>query len=496
MLTKADFQRAIADSIGQYPELTSRYHARDPIILQHLEAIATMLAMLAQGLDVAQSEVFLKARDATVLADAAMRGIVPKAKPARVTLIATNKSATAAPLDAGRQLRDARGRPWVITAGATVPAGGNASIQAEQRTRDTITHSVARDEPFYAIQIPSARSDGQRLSALEVRDSANTEWAYAQHYTNIPSGAKAYHVEVDERQRAYVRFGLADSVGVQPAIGDQFTLTLDYSFGNVSAELGSGFSLASVHAPQDAFVTLAMVAVIEQGQDPVSVDTLRMLARYPSVYNPNAVYLGEFDFLIRRHFHSLRFLSVWNERIEERQRGMSVNNINTLFVACLGDEGAEPTLTRSETLTEGVEIAPASWTPLQHEIAETIQRADNSYRVRFFTPLREPRHWRIEALVGTAYVPSAIAQRIRERILARYGEAARTRGGEAVAVQDIYADLRAHIPEIAEPGADVTVWLPEPDASDPPPETWRYVTDATLSVGVSAVSVTPPSWGW
>ena len=494
MLTKTDFLREIATDANQYPDIAARYHAGDPIILQHLEAIATMLGMLAQSIDVAQGETFLKSRDATVYADAAMRGIVPQARPARVQVRVTNNGSAAVSLDTGRPLRDSRGRPWMVAAGSDIAAGATTIIEAEQRTEDVITHSVARDEPFYAIEIPSVRSDGQRLASVEVRDAQGTEWTYANYYSNIGTDEAVYHLESDERQRLYVRFGLSDRIGIQPREGDTFTLSLGYSFGDVTPVLGASFSLASIVTPHDAFLTLSMAALTQAGQDPISVDALRTLARYPSTYNENAVYLGEFDFLIRRHFSTLRFLSVWNERIEEKQRGMSVFNVNTLFVACLGAEGNEITQLRTDQQTQGEEVVRENWTPLQQQIEATILRADDSYRVRFFTPLREPRAWRIEALVGSAYVPSVVAQRIRALILDLYGESSLRQSG-ALAVQEIYANLRAGVPEIAEPGADVTIYLPEPDESDPPPETWRYVTDDLLTINVQAVTVSPPSWG-
>ena len=83
MLTKADFQRAIRDSISSYPAIAPLYQSGDPRVLQHLDAMATMLAMFSAQLETAMSEPFEKTRDTTVLADAAMRGIVRKATPAR-----------------------------------------------------------------------------------------------------------------------------------------------------------------------------------------------------------------------------------------------------------------------------------------------------------------------------------------------------------------------------------------------------------------------------
>lgn len=494
MLTKADFQRAIRETIDNYPDLAIRYRASDPIILQHLEAIATMLAMVSQSIDVARSEVFEKSRDATVMADAAMRGIVPKARPARVEILVTNKSANGGRIEAGRLLQDSRGRPWVVLAGADIPGEGTAAIRAEQRTRVSTVHTVERDEPFHAVEIKTALADGQKLAALSVADDQG-EWTFADRYTNVGPGDRVYHVEADDRQRVYVRFGMRDVVGVQPAVGTSLTLRADYTHGDVTPALGSPFAFESVQTPVDAFLSLSMQAMASSGQDPITLDAMRVLARYPSVYDANAVYLGEFDFLVRRHYPDLRFLSVWNERLEERARGASVDNINTLFIACQGADAVEPVRVADEATTQGTQIPESQWTELQRAIRDTIARADDSYRVRFITPLQVPQVWRIEALIGSAYLPDVVAQRLREAILSRYGIDSMRQGGAAIPIQEVYAHLRRSVPEIAEPGADINVILPDP-TGESVPEIWRFVTSDTLTVTVSAASVTPPAWGW
>jgi hypothetical protein len=76
MYTKADFLKAIDNTIANYPAVAPFYYARDPRILQKLEAMATMLSMTSAQIEVAMAEPFEKSRDATILADAAMRGII------------------------------------------------------------------------------------------------------------------------------------------------------------------------------------------------------------------------------------------------------------------------------------------------------------------------------------------------------------------------------------------------------------------------------------
>lgn len=494
MFTKADFQAAIDNSISRYPELATRYHARDPIILQHLEAIATMLAMTLQSIDVAQSEVFAKARDATVLADAAMRGIVPKAKPSRAEVLVTSGATSAVRIDPGRLLQDARGRPWVTVTGADVPAQGTALLVAEQRVSVETSYTVTRDEPFHAVPITQTREDGQQLAAVALAD-AQGDWAYAEHYTNVAPDERAYHVEVDERRRVYLRFGLRGMVGVQPEEGALFTLRTEYTFGDVVPAYGERFALVSIHGPQEAFLTLRCERVTIRGHAPMEVATLRELAKYPSIYNASAVYLGEFDFLLRRHFPTLRFLSVWNERLEEQHRGLSVDHINTLFVAAVGAQGLEPVIVDGASNAHGYLLAEEQLTDLQRSMRDIILRADDSYRVRFYTPLQRSMAWRIDGLVGTGYEAAAVRQRLREAVLSRYGIESMRRGGALVPVQEVYAHLRATVPEIAEPGADVTVQLPMMTAGAPP-ETWHFVSPASLDVRVTTATLSPPAWGW
>jgi hypothetical protein len=96
---------------------------------------------------------------------------------------------------------------------------------------------------------------------------------------------------------------------------------------------GSPFSLEYAYTPTESLITIEMVELMIAGSDPLGIPALRELSRYPSIYNESAVYLGEFDFLVRRTITNLPFLSVWNEQVEEQARGPSVDNINRLFVS-------------------------------------------------------------------------------------------------------------------------------------------------------------------
>ena len=79
---------------------------------------------------------------------------------------------------------------------------------------------------------------------------------------------------------------------------------------------------------------LQSMRLIHFGANPLSLSVLSVLSRYAALYDHNAVYLSDFDYLVRRyHGDSINFLAVWNEQIHEQAYGYSVANINKLFIA-------------------------------------------------------------------------------------------------------------------------------------------------------------------
>ncbi|CAN5293523.1 hypothetical protein BH10PSE16_BH10PSE16_00690 [soil metagenome] len=497
MLTKADFQQAIADSVAGYPAIAPLYQAGDPRITQHLDAMATMLAMFSAQLETAMAEPFEKTRDATVLADAAMRGIVAKASPARVRIQAENKGVASFLVETGRTVFDSAGLPYRIETAATVAAGGTGTFEAVQLRTVQVLHTVAGTEPFYAIEIPAA-DDDTFLCGVSVSD-ADGEFTHAERYVNIAAGERVFHIEADDRQRTYVRFGFDGFVGIQPADGSVITLTILYSAGKVNPDFGSPFSFEYIGSPAEASIDLTMSALVAPGENPLEMSVLRDLARYPSVYDHNAVYLGEFDFLVRSNFPTLQFLSVWNESAEERARGPNIESINTLFVACLSAAGTESVLTEDNPAAP---VAPetileAALTGTQTAIRRTMLAADDSYKVRFVTPVRSKIAMTINARVSTSYVSSDVQAKIVEALLAEFGAAAAAsrRGRSRPLYQRVYELLRAKVAALTGGGADLTVSIADVESLVVRPEMWRYVAADSLTVTVSTANIVTPGWG-
>ncbi|MGP5563703.1 hypothetical protein [Vreelandella alkaliphila] len=496
MLTREDFQQAIDDSVARYPAVGALYRARDPRILQHLDAMATMLAMYSQQLEVAQAEPFEKVRDATVLADAAMRGVVPKSSPSRVSVRLHNAGAKTFSVAQGRAILDANGRPFRIETPVDAPPGSTVTFDAVQIHEKVRTHTVQESRSFYSVVLEMANDDSF-LCGLHVADEQGA-YTYSERYTNVFPDDRVYHVEADDQQRIYVRFGQEGVAGVQLDEGTELTLTTTYSLGRIDDfSPGAPMVFETMQAPVEAQVDMRLQAVLSNGDNPPSMRTLRELAKYPSIYNHNAVFLGEFEFLVRRHFPQLKFLSVWNEGIEEQHRGMSVDNINTLFIACLSADNAEFVLSQAaDEEVEPVEITEDELTITQRAIRDKIHYADDSYRVKFYSSIRAPIPVSIDATVATSYDVSMIEEQIRHVMLEQFGEQGihSLRGNTMPLYQQVYQILRKRVPALNAGRSDLRVHI-DAEFIGARPELWRYVSPESLSVSATSGNINVPSWG-
>lgn len=490
MQTKSDFLLAVDNLIDKYPSIAARYKTKDPIIMQQIEAKATMLAMLSAQIETALGEAFEKVRDSTVLADAAMRGIIRKARPAKVTVTLTNKDTAPYMLSSGRVIFDSTGNPYIVDTSVTVESAGTGTFTATQVKVEEVTHTVVGTQPFYAIEIPES-SDGSYLSGISVSDSIGII-QYRERYVNTAVGDRVFNVEADDRQRIFVRFGYDGVVGYQPAEGETITLSLSRSVGKIELDTASPFSLDYVLTTQESMIEMVLSSINDSGSDPIGMAVMRDLIKYPSVYDTNAVFLGDFEFLVRRSYSDAKFLSIWNETIQEGWNGASVDNINQLFVSVVSSAGGEAFVSDPSPPEE---IASNNLTSTQLAIKNLIKSADDSYGVKFYTPVKYKISVTVTAIIPTAYNVSTVQAQISEVILAHYGEtsSAAKKGGNNPRYKDVYNLLVSNVSALAEANSDLKLTIAEPSGAYLP-YMWRFVDSTSLSISVNAKNLTTTGW--
>ncbi len=464
MKTKKDFQDLIAAEISNYPAASTMYRARDARLLASLDAMASMLALLSAEQDVAAAEPFTKARDATVIADAAAKGVLPFGLSARMGVQVFNGNATVFNLLTGRRILDPQGRIYVVEAGTVINPGDTADIILVQREESQFDHTVTVTMPFYQIEVPKPDA-GRTIVQVRVLDATAFEYQYRKEYVNTIPGDKVFSLQSDEQQRLLVEFGETEFAGYEPSAGEVFTILTTICEGEINLAAGAKFAFEYTATPSDALVTITLDEIAAQGRAALDTSSLREITRYPSIYNEAAVYLGNFDFLVRKKLSPFRFLSIWNEQTEEAVRGASVDNINTLFITAVKD---------------GVSDAD-----IRQQIKKVMADADDSYKYTDVAvdEIEIPTH--LIAYVPAVYDFQQVEAQMREQTLQNYGRDSNFAkyGLNRVLYKSVYSLLTRTVPALQSESSDLTVDITD-DLSAIKPEQYRYISDASLTIDV------------
>lgn len=475
MYTKEDFEEAIKNAFLERELTAALYHAGDPRIMQTLKAQATMLAMISQQIEVAMMEPFVKSRNATVLADAALKGLIFTAKPCTIKVEVTNQGQNSVRIASGRNVIDSVGRYYKILEPVTIASGQIGYLICRQEFTEVQTHTVSNSHPFYAVEVNESL-DGSYISSLSVKVN-NELYSSSYKFNGVSAGDKVFHVDSDEFQRLYVKFGAEGIIGKQPLDGETITIEKNLTFGNISPDFGSPFSLQYIQSADENDLKMEMFSLEVSGTQPADIATLAELTRYPSIYDENAVFLGEFDMLLRSKFSNLSFLKVWNEQAEEKARGANVNNVNTLFVAF-----ALPN-TSSLTLSN-----------VKAQITEVLNRADNSYKVKFVDPIIEKITVTINASISRAFDSGRVSKQIRDLLLQHYGQNAfvSKQGKTSVKNKEVADLIERNIQAIADRRGDYSVIVTNPINRNP--EVFRYMDNSSIRLNINYDNYDSDSW--
>lgn len=425
--------------------------------------MAAMLAMYSTEQEVAALEPFTKARDMTVLADAAVKGVLPFGKATVAKILVTNNSATGYTIQVGRRLRDSRGRIWSVTVGSAVPALGTAIIIAEQASVASFSHTVTASRSFYRISVPDPENG--HIVGVTVSDATGNQFEYIAEFVNVALGDKVFHLQSDEYRKLHIQFGAANTAGYQPSTGETFVVDVKETEGDITLPTTTLFSFEYTSSVYESGARLSLSEVISPGSAPMDIATMREVCSYPSTYDGNAVYLGNFDFLVRRNLSPFKFLSIWNEQREEEVRGATQENINTLFVAA-----------RKDGVLDSV---------LRADITAVMTKADDSYRIKHVPVMDVLIALDVEIYVQSVYDFEAVKQQAEDLLLKAYGEdsAWAKRGEATILYKEVYDLLTTNIQGLRDRDSDMKMSVGV-EALETFPEQFRYVGPSSLKVTV------------
>ncbi len=408
-LTQADFEAQLQAAIDDY-EIQERYKAQDPLVVHQLRSMASFLTAFGPEIDIASIEPFTKTRDRSIIADATNKGILPIGTPCQHLIEIINRSTNAVSLSQGRMIEDhSGGRVWRLLQSITVKAGETAEVIAEQSEYREIKYVVPVTEGFHSERA------GRTLQANETVIIGILE-TYGEVDVNRLKDAALLDVLTNDEQRVSVRFKAG--------------------------------------------------GLIREGVDPLAVSELRLLSSYPSLYDEDAVFLGNFDYAVRKKFMKrAQFISVWNETLQEQHFAITYRDINHLNLVVVAKN-------------------PAEQATLEQDICRYIGYCDNLYegKVNVHEVVEKPIEVKIKGSLASVHNTDMVKTQIKELLVERYGRESLSSSRWLVNgfnTQEMGKLINDNIVAFQDRMSDFTIMLSNELNK---PNEWVYVTKDSITV--------------
>ena len=479
MLSKEDFLKSALLAIEDNTVI-EKWQNGDPVTTQQIQSIAIFFALLSQEIEIALNEPFAKTRDRSILADATNKGILPTAIPHRHKISLHNKSDNLISISQGRLIEDSEGgRTWRLLTAVNAQAGETITAVVEQSEYREINYTVPRTEMFhrYAVELqPSSY-----LASLAVQDTLTPRnyYVYKPRLLSTLPDEMAYTLNTDEKRRIFVEWGADGRVGRTVKAGENFIIALWETEGEIDTTKLKDASLQSVNTTDEQRLVIKFVdaGTVQTGTNPYTIEQLRLLTSYGSVYDGSAVFLGDFDFAVRklllnRTFHSV----VWNEKIHENyyEDDQSVKYINHLFVAFAPKNMNEKAL-------------------LQEQVSNLLASQDNLYiDSTIFFDLKEIEYpIKITGQIASVYDLDTVKAQITALLINNYGRTslmAHRWFPNGFKVQGIANLLRTKIQAFQDNFGDFTITVN--DKVQYKPHEWIYITEKSITVSLDRTAET------
>lgn len=316
-----------------------------------------------------------------------------------------NRSTNPVSFSQGRMIEDhSGGRVWRLLQSITVKAGETAEVIAEQSEYREIKYVIPVTEGFHKYRIDLL--EDLSLANISIKQG-NNNFVIKPRWMNVEPGEYAVTVTTDNLRRLFIEFGDSERAGRTVQANETITFGILETYGEVDANRLKDAALLDVLTNDEQRVSVRFKSggLVRQGVDPLSVSELRLLSSYPSLYDDDAVFLGNFDYAVRKKFMKrAQFISVWNETLQEQHFAITYRDINHLNLVVVAKN-------------------PDEQTTLEQDICSYIGYCDNLYKdkVNVHDVVEKPLPIVITGTLASVHNTDMVKTQIIELIVQRYG---------------------------------------------------------------------------
>ena len=481
MPSLAKIQAVTEQVLQDFPDFYARFKAGDTSIAAPILSIQHIMAEFGRDVDISEIEPFVRTREASILADASNKGILPLCTPCQHALEVRNTDKTR-PLNlaSGRIIEDGQGRAWRLLQSVNADPDSIVNVTAEQSEIREITYSPEATESFHNVALDL--EDDIYLYKLDVEDQDNNSFNFVTRWMNTNVGEYAITLKTNTRRKIIMEFGDSDRFGRTLTVGTVLSIKIYESHGDIDVSQLREASLQQVNSSveQRAVIRFKPDGLIKRGANPLSIEQMSLLSSYP-MYDDNPVYLGNFNFLtLKKFLPRADYLNVWNEVVQEQFYGADYRNMNKLFVAVSAK-------------------FPSEQAALQADIAYFLGKADNLYsgpdRIVPVAITERPFQLYIKGLLSPVHDIESVKAQIKTLLLQYYG-----RGTTAACYylangfnhQEINKVLKL-IAAFQDRTSDIKLATEDLTLNPPKPHEWLYLTDGSIHIDIETTKNTGES---
>jgi len=475
MPTLNKIQQVTLIALQQYPDIYARFNAGDRRITAPIMAMQHMLAELGRDVDVSEIEPFVKSREATILADASNKGILPLGTPCQHKVLIENKGTQRCTISSGRVFEDGQGRPWRFLQNAEIQAGESIEVLAEQSQVREVKKTIIESIPFNQFSLPI--EDDMSLVSMHVKDQDDNVYSFKTRWMNTLAGDYAITLKTNSLREIILEFGDSERFGRTLQANTTLTINLIETYGEVEVTALKEATLQQINNSNESKLKFKFKTdgLIRMGANPLSINQMRLLASYPA-YDDNSVFLGNFNFTVRKNFMTrTHFINVWNEAIHEQHFAASYENINHLFVSFVPKNNGEKAL-------------------MQDEIAQLIARMDNLYsngRTKFIQHEERPFKIFISANLSPVHDDQAVKEQIKALLLSNYGKeqiASSYYQSNGFNTQEISKLINKNIAAFQDRQSDFKIAIEDLNANKIKPNQWLFISESSITFDIKRSS--------